>query len=141
MKEYNKRIYEQAEQFGIENRMLQCSEEAGELIQALCKYQRILNADKTCNTDMVHAEYMIAEEIADIEICFTYFCSAHYSPTFSANTEQFPCPSSCINLIPAYSSVRSIISDIFTTPPVNASYKFKQSSTNFGMRFLADFFQ
>lgn len=69
MKEYNKRIYEQAEQFGIENRMLQCSEEAGELIQALCKYQRILNADKTCNTDMVHAEYMIAEEIADIEIC------------------------------------------------------------------------
>lgn len=25
MKEYNKRIYEQAEQFGIENRMLQCS--------------------------------------------------------------------------------------------------------------------
>lgn len=44
-------------------------EEAGELIQALCKYQRILNADKTCNTDMVHAEYMIAEEIADIEIC------------------------------------------------------------------------
>lgn len=63
MKEYNKRIYEQAEQFGIENRMLQCSEEAGELIQALCKYQRILNADKTCNTDMVHAEYMIAEEI------------------------------------------------------------------------------
>lgn len=69
MKEYNKRIYEQAEQFGIENRMLQCSEEAGELIQALCKYQRILNADKTCNTDMVHAEYMIAEEIADTEIC------------------------------------------------------------------------
>lgn len=69
MKEYNKRIYEQAEQFGIENRMLQCSEEAGELIQALCKYQRILNADKTCNTDMVHAEYMIAEEVADIEIC------------------------------------------------------------------------
>lgn len=26
---------EQAEQFGLENRMLQCTEEAGELIQAL----------------------------------------------------------------------------------------------------------
>ena len=31
----NKCIREQAEQFGLENRMLQCTEEAGELIQAL----------------------------------------------------------------------------------------------------------
>lgn len=65
----NKNIYEQAEQFGIENRMLQCTEEAGELIQALCKYQRVLSGDKTCNTDIVHADYMVAEEIADVEIC------------------------------------------------------------------------
>lgn len=59
----------QAEQFGIENRLLQCTEECGELIQALSKYQRILQGDKTCQIDMIHAEYMIAEEIADVEIC------------------------------------------------------------------------
>lgn len=35
----------QAEQFGIENRLLQCTEECGELIQALSKYQRILQGD------------------------------------------------------------------------------------------------
>lgn len=59
----------QAEQFGIENRLLQCTEECGELIQALSKYQRVLQGDKTCQTDMIHAEYMIAEEMADVEIC------------------------------------------------------------------------
>lgn len=58
----------QAEQFGIENRMLQCTEECGELIQALSKYQRILQGDKTCQTDMCHAEYMITDEIADVEL-------------------------------------------------------------------------
>lgn len=66
---YYKTIIEQADQFGLENRLLQCTEEAGELIQALSKYQRILQGDKTCQADMVHAEYMIAEEMADIEIC------------------------------------------------------------------------
>lgn len=66
---YDKTMIEQAEQFGLENRLLQCTEEAGELIQALCKYQRIQQGDKTCQTDMIHAEYMIAEEMADIEIC------------------------------------------------------------------------
>ena len=64
----DKCIIEQAEQFGLENRMIQCTEEAGELIQALCKYQRIQQGDKTCQTDMIHAEYMIAEEIADVEL-------------------------------------------------------------------------
>ena len=66
---YYKTIIEQADHFGLENRLLQCTEEAGELIQALCKYQRILQGDKTCQTDMIHAEYMIAEEMADVEIC------------------------------------------------------------------------
>ena len=66
---YYKTMIEQAEQFGLENRLLQCTEEAGELIQALSKYQRIQQGDKTCQTDMIHAEYMIAEEIADVEIC------------------------------------------------------------------------
>lgn len=62
-------MLEQAELFGLENRLLQCTEEAGELIQALSKYQRIQQGDKTCQTDMNHAECMIAEEMADIEIC------------------------------------------------------------------------
>lgn len=66
---YHQTMIEQAEQFGLENRLLQCTEEAGELIQALSKYRRILQGDKTCQTDMIHAEYMIAEEMADIEIC------------------------------------------------------------------------
>ena len=66
---YYKTIIEQADQFGLENRLLQCTEEAGELIQALSKYQRIQHGDKTCQTDMCHAEDMIAEEMADIEIC------------------------------------------------------------------------
>ena len=66
---YYQKIIEQAEQFGLENRLLQCTEECGELIQALSKYQRIQQGDKTCQTDMIHAEYMIAEEIADVEIC------------------------------------------------------------------------
>ena len=66
---YYKTIIEQADQFGLENRLLQCTEEAGELIQALSKYQRIQQGDKTCQTDMIHAEYMIAEEMEDIEIC------------------------------------------------------------------------
>lgn len=66
---YYQTIIEQDDQFGLENRLLQCTEEAGELIQALSKYRRILQGDKTCQTDMCHAEYMIAEEMADIEIC------------------------------------------------------------------------
>ena len=66
---YYKTIIEQADQFGLENRLLQCTEEAGELIQALSKYQRIQQGDKTCRTNMCHAEYMIAEEMADLEIC------------------------------------------------------------------------
>lgn len=66
---YYQTIIKQAEQFGLENRLVQCTEEAGELIQALSKYQRVQHGDKTCQTDMCHAEYMIAEEMADIEIC------------------------------------------------------------------------
>lgn len=65
---YYQTMIEQAELFGLENRLLQCTEECGELIQALSKYQRILQGDKTCQTDMAHAEYMIEEEVADVEL-------------------------------------------------------------------------
>lgn len=69
-KETQTKIHEQAELFGLENRMLQCTEECGELIQALCKCKRVLSGDKTCQIhNMQYIEHMISEEIADVEIC------------------------------------------------------------------------
>lgn len=65
---YLSKLYEQAEQFGLENRMLQCIEECGELIQALSKYKRILQGDKTCKVKGQQAINMVLEEIADVEI-------------------------------------------------------------------------
>lgn len=65
---YLSKLYEQAEQFGLENRMLQCIEECGELIQALSKYKRILQGDKTCKVKEQQAINMVLEEIADVEI-------------------------------------------------------------------------
>ena len=65
---YLSKLYEHAEQFGIENRMLQCTEECGELIQALSKYQRVSKGDKTCNLSSYQSINMVLEEIADVEI-------------------------------------------------------------------------
>ncbi len=65
---YLSKLYEQAEQFGLENRMLQCTEECGELIQALSKYKRVLQGDKTCKMKRSQAINMVLEEIADVEI-------------------------------------------------------------------------
>lgn len=62
------KLFEQAERFGLENRMLQCTEECGELIQALSKYKRILQEDKTCKVKGQQAINMVLEEIADVEI-------------------------------------------------------------------------
>lgn len=65
---YLYKLYEQAKHFGLESRMLQCTEECGELIQALSKYKRILQGDKTCKVKEQQAINMILEEIADVEI-------------------------------------------------------------------------
>lgn len=65
---YLSKLYEQAERFGVENRMLQCTEECGELIQALSKYKRVLQGDKTCKMKRSQAINMVLEEIADVEI-------------------------------------------------------------------------
>lgn len=65
---YLSKLFEQAERFGLENRMLQCTEECGELIQALSKYKRILQGDKTCKVKGQQAINMVLEEIADVEI-------------------------------------------------------------------------
>lgn len=68
MKSYKKEIYKQAEQFGLENRMLQCTEECGELIQALSKYRRASRNDKTCTMNVHETINSVLEEIVDVEI-------------------------------------------------------------------------
>lgn len=63
------RMQEQARFFGKMNRCTQTIEECAELIKELCKYQRLTNKDKTCNSTMTQTLEHIAEEIADVEIC------------------------------------------------------------------------
>lgn len=46
-------------------------EELGELIQALSKYVRYINSDETLRNSKIEIEYMILEEIADVELCLT----------------------------------------------------------------------
>lgn len=69
MCKYKKAMKEQAESFGLDNRVLQCTEELGELIQALSKYKRVIDGDGTCTASRIEAEHMVAEEMADVEIC------------------------------------------------------------------------
>ena len=61
--------YRQADEFGLLNRFEQTEEEIGELLQAICKYKRMLNKDKTLRMPKTVVEYNIAEEIADVELC------------------------------------------------------------------------
>lgn len=69
MCKYKKVMKEQAEYFCLDNRMIQCTEELSELAQALCKYRRRIDGDKTCIVNVTEAKQMVAEEIADVEIC------------------------------------------------------------------------
>ena len=69
VKDYMLLMYEQGEQFGLENRMVQCAEECSELIQVICKCQRVFSGDKTCSYDIKELKQNITEEIADVEIC------------------------------------------------------------------------
>ena len=62
-------MQEQARIFGKMNRCTQTIEECAELTKELCKYQRLTNNDKTCNSTMIQTLEHIAEEIADVEIC------------------------------------------------------------------------
>ena len=55
--------YEQAEFFGIENRLVKLSEECGELIQALTKYYEVLHF---ANRDKKPYIENIEEEMADV---------------------------------------------------------------------------
>lgn len=63
------KMYEQGEQFGLENRMTQTVEECSELIHVICKCQRVFDQDKTCMADIAKLKQNITEEIADVEIC------------------------------------------------------------------------
>lgn len=53
------------------DRVIISIEELGELIQALTKYVRYINSDETLRNSKIEIEYMILEEIADVELCLT----------------------------------------------------------------------
>nr|DAO18562.1 MAG TPA: nucleoside triphosphate pyrophosphohydrolase [Caudoviricetes sp.] len=53
------------------DRVIITIEELGELIQALSKYVRYINSDETLRNSKYEIEYMILEEIADVEICLS----------------------------------------------------------------------
>ena len=53
------------------DRVIITIEELGELIQALSKYVRYINSDETLRNSKYEIEYMILEEIADVELCLT----------------------------------------------------------------------
>ena len=61
--------YNQADRTGLIKMFDQTEEELGELLQAICKYKRMLNKDKTLRMPKTVVEYKIAEEMADVELC------------------------------------------------------------------------
>ena len=61
--------YNQADISGLNDMFEQTEEEIGELLQAICKYKRMLKKDKTLRMPKTVVEYKLAEEIADVEIC------------------------------------------------------------------------
>lgn len=61
--------YNQADISGLNDMFEQTVEEIGELLQAICKYKRMLKKDKTLRMPEIVVEYKLAEEIADVEIC------------------------------------------------------------------------
>ena len=62
--------HEQADYFGMLNRIDQTVEEMAELTQALCKYKRLVSHDRTLsNQDANMIKYGMIEELADVENC------------------------------------------------------------------------
>lgn len=53
------------------DRVIITIEELGELTQALSKYVRYINSDETLRNSKYEIEYMILEEIADVELCLS----------------------------------------------------------------------
>ena len=65
---YRMVMKKQADYFGIENRMNLAKEEMAELTKELCKAQRIIEGDITCDEDIIIVKQKITEEIADVEL-------------------------------------------------------------------------
>ena len=53
------------------DRVIITIEELGELTQALSKYVRYINSDETLRNSKYEIEYMILEEVADVQICLS----------------------------------------------------------------------
>ena len=53
------------------DRVIITIEELGELTQALSKYVRYINSDETLRNSKYEIEYMVLEEVADVEICLS----------------------------------------------------------------------
>lgn len=68
---YIQTMLKHARHFGLLNRTIQSIEELSELSQALCKFQRAVNKDKTLRVSQEDINKHIIEEIADVEICLT----------------------------------------------------------------------
>lgn len=62
-------VYSQADRTGLIKMFDQTEEELGELLQAICKYKRMLNKDETLRMPEIVVKYKIAEEMADVELC------------------------------------------------------------------------
>lgn len=82
-REYQRERNLQGIRFGLDNRLRQVSEECAELIQAVMKYQRLQENDKTLRSKAISKLKLspllpdnetiiinnISEEIADVELC------------------------------------------------------------------------
>lgn len=93
--EYQRERNLQGIRFGLDNRLRQVSEECAELIQAVMKYQRLQENDKTLRSKAMSKLKLspllpdnetiiinnISEEIADVELCIEQI-------KYLMNTEQ-----------------------------------------------------
>lgn len=61
-------LYEQAEHFGLDNRLNQMMEEFAETISVAARYRRMLNGDMTLRYSSRSLKRNMAEEIADSKL-------------------------------------------------------------------------
>lgn len=65
----DERINKIAKHFGLGDTINQTIEELSELIQALCKMNRMLNSDSSLRKTPDEVNKGVVEEMADVEIC------------------------------------------------------------------------
>lgn len=63
------KLYTQAEQAGLDNRLIQLTEEMSELTKAICKWKRYYLEDKTLNQTIYQIRKNLIEELADVDFC------------------------------------------------------------------------